>query len=230
MKVLVAMSGGVDSSVAAALMLEAGHDVVGVTLKQWEEADGSLPTAGCCTVGDAEDARRVASMLDIPYYVLDYVDAFRERVVDEFGRAYMEAERRTRASSAIGGSGSEPCWSASHSSDAMRWPPGITLASPNATVALSCCAVSTPQKTSRTCCTCSARRSWHRSAAAHRRTLQDRGSGARRPPRAAYGGETGQPGPVLRWGRLPRLSQNALPGGGASWTRCRSRRHHRWGA
>jgi tRNA-specific 2-thiouridylase len=89
MRVLVAMSGGVDSSVAAALMIEAGHDVVGVTLKQWEEADGSLPTAGCCTVGDAEDARRVASMLDIPYYVLDYVDAFRERVVDEFGRAYL---------------------------------------------------------------------------------------------------------------------------------------------
>ena len=90
MKALVAMSGGVDSSVAAALMLEQGHDVVGVTLKQWEGADGAMPVAGCCTVGDAEDARRVAAQLDVPYYVLDYVDEFRSEVVDRFGRSYME--------------------------------------------------------------------------------------------------------------------------------------------
>lgn len=83
------MSGGVDSSVAAALLVEAGHDVVGVTLKQWEDADGNLPTAGCCTVGDAEDARRVAAQLDIPYYVLDYVDEFRRAVVEPFGRQYL---------------------------------------------------------------------------------------------------------------------------------------------
>ena len=83
------MSGGVDSSVAAALMLEEGHEVVGVTLKQWEGAGGALPTAGCCTVGDAEDARRVAAQLDVPYYVLDYVDAFRSAVVDRFGADYL---------------------------------------------------------------------------------------------------------------------------------------------
>ena len=87
---LVAMSGGVDSSVAAALMVEAGHDVIGVTLKQWEGPDGALPAAGCCTVGDAEDARRVAAQLDVPYYVLDYVDEFRREVVDRFGEAYAE--------------------------------------------------------------------------------------------------------------------------------------------
>lgn len=92
MKLLVAMSGGVDSSVAAALMVEAGHEVIGVTLKQWEEPDGSLPTEGCCTLADADDARRVASMLNIPYYVLDYVDTFRERVVDAFARSYMEGQ------------------------------------------------------------------------------------------------------------------------------------------
>lgn len=88
MKALVAMSGGVDSSVAAALMLEQGHEVVGVTLKQWQAADGSMPTSGCCTVADAEDARRVAAQLDVPYYVLDHVADFRERVVEPFGKAY----------------------------------------------------------------------------------------------------------------------------------------------
>jgi tRNA-specific 2-thiouridylase len=89
MRVLVAMSGGVDSSVAAALALEAGHDVVGVTLKQWVDPDGGMPVAGCCTVADAEDARRVAAQLDVPYYVLDYVDEFRAAVVDRMGAEYL---------------------------------------------------------------------------------------------------------------------------------------------
>jgi tRNA-specific 2-thiouridylase len=89
MKALVAMSGGVDSSVAAALMIEAGYDVVGVTLKQWVRAGGAMPTAGCCTVSDAEDARRVAAQLDIPYYVLDYVEEFTAAVVEPFGAAYL---------------------------------------------------------------------------------------------------------------------------------------------
>ncbi|MDJ0960430.1 MAG: tRNA 2-thiouridine(34) synthase MnmA [Acidimicrobiia bacterium] len=104
-RALVAMSGGVDSSVAAALMLEAGYDVVGVTLKQWEGPGGEMPVAGCCTVGDAEDARRAAAQLDVPYYVLDYVDEFRTEVVDRFGASYaagktpnpcIECNRRVR--------------------------------------------------------------------------------------------------------------------------------------
>lgn len=89
MRALVAMSGGVDSSVAAALMVEAGYDVVGVTLKQWVGAGGAMPTAGCCTVSDAEDARRVAAQLGVPYYVLDYVDEFTKAVVEPFGAAYL---------------------------------------------------------------------------------------------------------------------------------------------
>ena len=89
MKVLVALSGGVDSSVAAAVMVSQGHDVIGVTLKQWSGPGGSLPTTGCCTVSDAEDARRVASALGIPYYVLDYREQFAEAVVDHFGREYL---------------------------------------------------------------------------------------------------------------------------------------------
>ena len=89
MRALVAMSGGVDSSVAAARMVEQGHDVVGVTLKQWEGPDGRLPTAGCCTVADAEDARRVAGRLGIPYYVLDYTEEFGREVVARFGEGYL---------------------------------------------------------------------------------------------------------------------------------------------
>jgi len=88
MRAVVAMSGGVDSSVAAALMREAGHDVVGVTLKLWSGPNGEAPTAGCCTVSDSEDARRVAAQLDIPYYVLDYTDEFRDGVVHRFVRDY----------------------------------------------------------------------------------------------------------------------------------------------
>ena len=88
MRALVAMSGGVDSSVAAALMKDSGHDVIGVTLKLWSGPNGESPTAGCCTVSDAEDARRVAAQLDIPYYVLDYTDDFKDGVVDQFVHDY----------------------------------------------------------------------------------------------------------------------------------------------
>jgi len=89
MKALVAMSGGVDSSVAAALMLDAGHEVIGVTVKQWEGPDGSLPVTGCCTVSDAEDARSVADRLGVAYYVLDHVEEFTREVVDRFGAEYL---------------------------------------------------------------------------------------------------------------------------------------------
>ena len=95
MRALVAMSGGVDSSVAAALMREAGHEVMGVTLKLWAGPNGEAPTAGCCTVSDAEDARRVAAQLDIPYYVLDYTDEFRDGVVHRFVRDGAEKDRIT---------------------------------------------------------------------------------------------------------------------------------------
>jgi tRNA-specific 2-thiouridylase len=86
------MSGGVDSSVAAALMKDAGNEVVGVTLKLWSGPNGEAPTAGCCTVSDAEDARRVAAQLDIPYYVLDYSEEFKAGVVDRFVTDYASGQ------------------------------------------------------------------------------------------------------------------------------------------
>ena len=82
------MSGGVDSSVAAALIHEEGHEVTGVTLKLWQGPDGQAPTHGCCTVSDSEDARRVAAGLDIPYYVFDYTDDFASAVVNPFVDSY----------------------------------------------------------------------------------------------------------------------------------------------
>jgi tRNA-uridine 2-sulfurtransferase len=83
-RVLVAMSGGVDSSVAAALLVEQGHDVTGVTLKLW----GGESDSGCCSVADVEDARRVAAQLDIPHYVFNFTDEFDAAVVDPYVEAY----------------------------------------------------------------------------------------------------------------------------------------------
>jgi tRNA-specific 2-thiouridylase len=84
-RVLVAMSGGVDSSVAAARLLDAGHDVTGVTLKLW----GGASDSGCCSVSDVEDARRVAAQLGIPHYVFNFADDFTVSVVDPYVDAYV---------------------------------------------------------------------------------------------------------------------------------------------
>ncbi len=80
MRVLVAMSGGVDSSVAAALLVEQGHDVVGATLKLW----GGESDSGCCSVADVEDARRVAQQLGIEHHVFNLTDEFDRHVVEPY--------------------------------------------------------------------------------------------------------------------------------------------------
>jgi tRNA-specific 2-thiouridylase len=91
MRVLAAMSGGVDSSVAAARMVDAGHEVVGVHLAL-SSAPGTLRTGsrGCCSKEDAGDARRVADVLGIPFYVWDFADQFKEAVIDDFVESYEQ--------------------------------------------------------------------------------------------------------------------------------------------
>lgn len=86
--VLVAMSGGVDSSVAAALLKRRGYDVVGVTLQIWQESSCDPRHSGCCSLGAVEDARRVARLLDIPHYVLNFREEFRDSVIREFVDEY----------------------------------------------------------------------------------------------------------------------------------------------
>ena len=89
MRVIAAMSGGVDSSVAAARMVDAGHEVVGVhlALARAQPVPG-VPSRGCCTLDDARDARRVADMLGIPFYVWDLSARFAEEVIDDFVDEY----------------------------------------------------------------------------------------------------------------------------------------------
>jgi tRNA-uridine 2-sulfurtransferase len=88
MKVLVALSGGVDSSVAAALMLDEGHEIAGVTLKLW----GGDSDSGCCSVADVDDARRVAQQLGIRHHVFNFGEDFNTNVVDPYVRAHSIGE------------------------------------------------------------------------------------------------------------------------------------------
>ena len=89
MRVVAAMSGGVDSAVAAARMVDAGHEVVGVHLALSQNAATLRESArGCCTVEDAGDARRVADMLGVPFYVWDMAARFKADIIDDFVAEY----------------------------------------------------------------------------------------------------------------------------------------------
>jgi len=89
MRIVVAMSGGVDSSVAAARLVDAGHDVVGLSMQLYDQREGMPHSFGrCCTLDDLQDARRVASAIGIPHYVLNLERQFQATVVDNFVREY----------------------------------------------------------------------------------------------------------------------------------------------
>ncbi len=88
-RVVVAMSGGVDSSVVAAMLAEQGYDVVGVTLQLYDHGAALARKGACCAGRDIHDARRVAEAMGFPHYVLDYENTFREAVIEEFADAYL---------------------------------------------------------------------------------------------------------------------------------------------
>ena len=89
MKILVAMSGGVDSSAAAALLTSAGHQCVGCTMRLYDNEDAGIPREhACCSLSDVEDARSAAHRLGIPYYVFNFTDEFRRQVIDKFADSY----------------------------------------------------------------------------------------------------------------------------------------------
>jgi tRNA-specific 2-thiouridylase len=91
-RVVAAMSGGVDSSVVAALLRREGYDVIGITLQLYDHGAATHRKGACCAGQDIQDARRVAERLGIPHYVLDYESRFREKVIDRFAESYVAGE------------------------------------------------------------------------------------------------------------------------------------------
>jgi tRNA-specific 2-thiouridylase len=89
MRIVVAMSGGVDSSVAAALLTEHGHEVIGLSMQLYDQRDGQHGFGTCCTIDDLHDARRVASVLGIPHYVVNFERQFQDQVLSNFVSEYL---------------------------------------------------------------------------------------------------------------------------------------------
>jgi tRNA-specific 2-thiouridylase len=88
MRIVVAMSGGVDSSVAAALLVRAGHDVIGLSMQLYDQQQGNVTFGSCCTLDDLHDARRAARAIGIPHYIVNFERSFEAHVISDFVREY----------------------------------------------------------------------------------------------------------------------------------------------
>src|SRR4249919_728774 len=88
MRIVVAMSGGVDSSVAGALVEEQGHDVIGLSMQLYDQSEGQTSFGGCCSIDDLHDARRVAATISIPHYIVNFEKQFNEQVISNFVNEY----------------------------------------------------------------------------------------------------------------------------------------------
>ena len=84
MRIVVAMSGGVDSSVAAALLAEQGHEVIGLSMQLYDQSEGQTSFGSCCSIDDLHDARRVAAAINIPHYIVNFERQFNEQVIANF--------------------------------------------------------------------------------------------------------------------------------------------------
>ncbi len=201
------MSGGVDSSVAAARMVDAGHDVVGVHLAL-SSAPGTLRTGsrGCCSKEDAGDARRVADVLDIPFYVWDFADRFNEAVIDDFVDVLcprgdtepVRALQRTNQVLRVGGS---------RTGAGLRRPRNRSL---RATVGRSAAPCGRPRQGPVVCARGADGRAVASCGVPDRRYAKAADSRGGRPPWAGRGREAGQPRHLLHTvGRYPRVSRCA---------------------
>ncbi len=90
MRIVVAMSGGVDSSVAAALLAREGHEVIGLSMQLYDQQEGKVRFGTCCTIDDLHDARRVAHRIGIPHYIVNFERQFSEQVISNFVREYVD--------------------------------------------------------------------------------------------------------------------------------------------
>ena len=199
--VAVAMSGGVDSSVAAARCVGRGLTTAGITLAMWPAGRERLRDRGCCSIDAVEDARRVANQLGIRHLVWNLEAEFSAEVIAPFEDGYAAGLTPNPACAATSGSSSASSWSGPGPSAPPTWPPGTTLASAAGAAPGHCTAASTPARIRRTPCIVSASASWRRRSSSGSRPEQ--GPGASRGGQAGpgHGRQADFPGALLRRGR-----------------------------